>query len=173
MTTDQLSWSDSSGDKWNAAITLVAALRLRDTQQIDLLDPKSMETLFGVNPLLRVEAIAELAREQWEGRSLDYKAFAERLLSPGAFPKATAALRAAISDFFRRLDRNDLAIVSDRAWEAMEADRQMREAEAASDSVGVILEAAQRKGKAQMKGALQKALDEITKLPITGTESGD
>lgn len=169
MTTVQpLCWTDSSGDKWNSAITLAAAKRLKETQSIDLLDPKSMETLFGVDPLVRIEAIAELLREQWStDRKLTYEQFTDRLLSPGAFPAATAALRAAISDFFRRLDRNDLAIVSDRAWEAMEADRQVREEEAAGDGVGTILDAARRKAKQQMKDALNRAFEEVN-----GPESG-
>jgi hypothetical protein len=167
MTMDAMSWSDSSDHKWSAAITLAAAKRLKETQSIDLLDPQTMATLFGPDPLVRVEAIAELAREQWQALSLDYAAFAERLLSPGSFPKATAALRAAISDFFRRLDRNDLAIVSDRAWAAMEADRKLREEEAGGNRVGNILEAAQRRSRNMMESELDKAFHKIN-----GTESG-
>lgn len=171
MTTVQpLCWTDSSGDKWNSAITLAAAKRLKETQSIDLLDPKSMETLFGVDPLVRIEAIAELLREQWStDRKLTYEQFTDRLLSPGAFPAATAALRAAISDFFRRLDRNDLAIVSDRAWEAMAAEQQMREREAAGERVGVILDVAQSKAEARMRAALQEALNQIQDGPVSGS----
>jgi hypothetical protein len=128
-----------------------------------------MESLFGVDPLIRIEAIAELSRPQWEKLGLCYSDFVDRLLGGDrTFAEATIALKAALSDFFRRLDRADLAVVADRAWETMDLDRKLRETAAAGEKVGKVLEAALSKSQAMMDEKLDEALEEVQR----GSKSG-
>ena len=169
MTEDtKFTWTDSQGRKWSAYIRFEDAVRLREQNSIDLLDPKSMETLFSQMPLDRVEAMAELARSQWQRENLTYSDFTDALLSTeSSFTDATAALRAAISDFSRRLGREDLAIVSDRAWKAMDLESQIRVQKASSEKVGQILDAAREKGARVIDEHLVDAL-----ATILGSSSG-
>lgn len=158
-TTPNFTWTDAHSRKWSACISFDDAVRLRERASIDLLDPRSMETLFSSNPLQRVEAMAELARRQWETAGLQYTEFTDALLSTqNSFTDATAALRSAISDFSRRLGRNDLAIVSDRAWESMDMESKIREQKASGEKVTQILQAALARGERQIDDALDKAL---------------
>lgn len=163
---DQFIWTDADNRRWSAYIKLDDAVRLRETQSIDLLDPHSMEQLFGTNPLTRIEAMAELARRHWTDSGLQYTDFADALISTEtSFEMATAALRAAIADFSRRLGRNDLAIVSERAWAAMDLDRRMRESKASGEKVGSVLEAARARSAKEVDEQLDRALAEIAGKP--------
>jgi hypothetical protein len=172
METNQMQWTDAQGAHWSTVIKFESAIRLRETQAIDLLNPKSMESLFGADPTLRVEAIAELARPQWEERKLNYLQFVDRLLSgQTTFAEATIALKAALSDFFRRLDRADLAVVADRAWAAMDCERKLRETAANGPKVGKVLEAGLVASEKLIDAGLDKALEEAEKLGNTSGSS--
>lgn len=169
--TAKQSWADSEGRAWLTTIQAIDAVRLRDSAGIDLLNPKSIEKLFGADPLVRIEALGELARPQWERKQLGYTDFANALLSTDtSFIEATAALRLSISDFFRKLGRGDLATVSDRAWAVMEADQQSREAKAGGAKVGEILALAQAKAEADVDRALDETLEKLSQTP--GKASG-
>jgi hypothetical protein len=170
MTNEKQSWSDSQGRTWSTAIKAIDAVRLRDVAGVDLLDPNSMESIFGADPLKRVETMGELAREQWQRLDLRYEDFADAILStPTSFIDATAALRVSIADFFRRLGREDLAAVVDRAWQVMQVDRQMRIEKANGEKVGKILQAAADQSAADVDASLDAALD---KIQIRGKRSG-
>lgn len=165
-----LSWTDATGDRWSGFIHLADARRLQETQNIDLLDPKSVDVLFGGNPLCRIEAIGELARPQWTAAGLAYDEFAERLVSgPTTFVDATDALRRGLSDFFRRLGRDDLAIVADRAWEALAADADLRRTKASGTKVGEILAAGIQRSEREIDAELDRAL---ATMAIPGQQSG-
>lgn len=161
--TPTLIWTDTAGTKWNCHIGLAAARRLKQTQEIDLLDPKSVDILFGYDPLKRVEAIAELAREQWTEAGLTYEDFAELLVSGGeTFIAASAALKAGLSDFFRRLGRADLAVVADRAWAAIVAENTLRMAKASGPKIGQILDAAIERAGSDIDNELDRVLATVT-----------
>lgn len=156
------SWSDSQGRKWSTAIKAIDAVRLRDDSAVDLLDPKAMEVIFGSDPLKRIEVMGELARDQWAHQGLRYEDFADAMLStPTSFIDATAALRVSIADFFRRLGREDLAAVVDRAWKVMRIDQQMRVEKANGQKVGQILQEAAKRSEADVDASLDAALDKI------------
>lgn len=168
MEPNAVQWTDSGGDRWSTAIKFDAAVRLRETQGIDLLNPQSMESMFGADPMTRIEALAELSRPQWEKLGLAYSDFVDRLLSgERTFAEATIALKAALSDFFRRLDRADLAVVADRAWDAMDCERKLRETAAAGEKVGKVLATAVAKSEAEIDKQLDKALAEVEQLGNT------
>jgi hypothetical protein len=174
MTTPNLTWTDAENRKWIAAIAFVDAVRLRDTQQIDLLDPKSIERLFS-DPLIRIEAIAELQRAQWEKLQLNYSQFVDDAILSGerTFADATLALREAISDFFRRLDRRDLAIVADRAWTMMDREQALRMSTASGDKVGQILEASMTRAAAELDAELDRTLERVGSTSTSSPESAD
>jgi hypothetical protein len=172
MEPNAMQWKDAEGDLWSTAIKFEAAVRLRETQNVDLLNPSSMESLFGADPMQRIEAIAELSRAQWEERGLAYSDFVDRLLSGNrTFAEATIALKAALSDFFRRLDRADLAVVADRAWAAMDCERKLREKAAKGDKVGKVLDTAVAKADQMIDAALDKSLEEVEQLGNTSGSS--
>jgi hypothetical protein len=159
---EKQSWSDSQGRIWSTSIKAVDAVRLRDSAGIDLLNPNSMESIFGGDPLKRIEAMGELARDHWQGLGLQYEDFANAILStPTSFIDATAALRVSIADFFRRLGREDLATVVDRAWKVMQVDQQMRIAKANGEKVDQILQEAAKQSAADVDASLDAALDRI------------
>lgn len=160
--TEKQSWTDSLGRVWSTAIKAVDAVRLRDSAGIDLLNPNSMESIFGGDPLKRIEAMGELARDHWQGQGLRYEDFADAILStPTSFIDATAALRVSIADFFRRLGREDLATVVDRAWKVMQIDQRMRLDRANGEKVEQILQEAAKRSEADVDASLDAALDRI------------
>lgn len=172
MLPDPKQWTDAHGDKWNCYLTLAAARRLKETQTIDLLELASVEVIFGADPLRRIEALAELLREQWTEAGLTYEDFAERVVgSDNSFLTATAALKAGLSDFFRRLGRTDLATVADRAWTAIVTETKLRESKAAGTKVGKILEAALERSAREIDAELDRALAQL-ETPTTGTPFG-
>lgn len=167
MTESQLQWTDASGNRWSGFISLSDARRLKHSQSIDLLDPRSIEVLFGGDLFQRVEAIGELARPQWTEAGLTYEDFADRLFSgEETFLQATNVLRMGISDFFRRAGRGDLAVVADRAWNTMQAEANLRMARAKGEKVGEIL----NRSLAESEAALDRELDRV--LETLGNQSG-
>jgi Arc/MetJ-type ribon-helix-helix transcriptional regulator len=168
-----LAWTDEQGDKWSTAIALSDARRLKDQAGVDLLDPKSIEVLFGPDLLGRIEAMGELARPQWEKRELTYDDFADRLIGgPETFADASDALRRALSDFFRRVGREELAVVADRAWEAMAADAQMRIGKAKGDKIGKLLNSGVTRADAEIDRALDAELAKLSSGPSSGSSPG-
>ena len=164
----QLQWTDASGDRWSGFIALADAHRLKTTQSIDLLNPQSIEVLFGPDVYKRIEAMGELARPQWTEAGLTYDDFAERLLSGDeTLLDASNALRSGISDFFRRIGRADLAVVADRAWKAMESEAQLRLDRAAGEKVGQILEMGLAKSAKGMDDELDRVIETL------GNQSGN
>lgn len=159
------SWKDSEGNVWLTSFKAVDAVRLREAAGIDLLDPKTMEAIFGsdlTETLKRVEVLAELARRQWEAKGWTYEQFADSLLSTEtSFTEATAGLRASISYFFRQLGRADLATVCDRAWEMMIAQLKAMEEKAGGEKVTRILERAAAKGMEEVERELDRALEDL------------
>lgn len=174
---DKMAWQDANGKRWSTAIKFQDAVRLRESAGIDLLLPATMEQLFGPNPLERIETIAELARPQWQEANLSYTEFADLIVGgPTTLIAATAALRSAITDFFRRLDRNDLAIVVDRAWDAMVKGLQVSIEKASGPKIGQVLQAAIDKMDREIDDGLDKALQSMLgsiQTSIPGRASGD
>lgn len=162
---DKQSWKDSEGNLWLTTFKAVDAVRLREAAGIDLLNPKTMEAIFGSDlseTLKRVEVLAELARRQWESKGLTYDQFADALLSTEtSFTEATAGLQAAIAYFFRQLGRRDLATVCDRAWEMMVAQLKAMEAKAGGEKVTKLLERAAAKGMEEVDRELDQALADL------------
>lgn len=162
MSDKVLGWGDETGRQWSCAIKLGDAQRLKETQGIDILDPSAMEKLFGSGPLVRIEAIGELSRPQWEAAGLTYQDFVDLLIGTDtSFASATAALRAALSDFFRRLDRHDLAIVVDRAWVALVAEMNHQVELANSPMVGKAMDTAVANAMAEKSAKLEKVLKQL------------
>jgi hypothetical protein len=171
METPKLNWSDATGGKWHFFISLAAARELKNTQSLDLLDPRCVERLFGADPLARIEAMAELARTQWTEAGLTYANFAELIIGgPTSYDDASAALKAGLADFFRRIGRGDLATVADRAWEAITAEMQLRTQKAAGPKVGEIFAAALKQTDEGIDAELDRAL--ATMAPTTGAPFG-
>lgn len=169
-----LTWRDTNGRPWSCAITLGAAKRLKDTQSIDLLDPNCVDILFGSDPITRIEAIGELLREQWTAADCTYEQFAELLISGDTtFDDATEALKAGLSDFFRRIGRRDLAAVIDRAWDAMTADAELRLSKANGPKVAQIFERTLAESARQIDAELDAALGKMhASTPTPGPQSG-
>lgn len=164
-------WKDKDGRQWSTTFRSIDAVRLRESAGFDLLNPKSMEKLFGselTDSLKRAEVIAELNRRQWEQAGLSYEQFADALFSTEtSFVEASAALQASIAYFFRQLGRVDMATVCDRAWQMMVAQLKALEAKAGSEKVGKLLEVAAAKGIQAVDRELDQALANL------GTPSGD
>lgn len=171
METPTLNWNDASGSNWHFHISLSAARRLKQTQSIDLLEPTCVEILFASDPLKRIEAMAELAREQWNAAGKEYEEFADLIVgNENTFFAASAALKAGLSDFFRRLGRADLATVVDRAWEAMAAEMQVRLAKAGGRKIGDLLDVAVKRTESEIDAELDRALARMGRT--TGEPSG-
>ncbi|QDV26938.1 hypothetical protein [Aureliella helgolandensis] len=172
-TSQPLKWNDGSGQSWSTTIALSDALRLKQEMAIDILDPKSVEVIFGSDLVRRTEVLGELARPQWEEAGIAYTDFADLLLSgPTTFVDASDALRRGLSDFFRRAGREDLAIVADRAWKAMEAGMQVSVAKASGEKVGKILQAGIDRAEADLDKELDRALATLQAPRIAGSSSG-
>ena len=171
MEAEKLVWVDANGKRWSTAIRFQDAVRLRDLGT-DLLVPATMEQIFGKNPLDRIEVLGELARPQWEQAGLAYVDFAGLVLGgETTLADATAALKAALSDFFRRLDRNDLAVVLDRAWDAMVKGLRLAVEKAEGTKVGEILAMSVAKMSRDIDEGLDRAMEKLT--AIHGNTSGD
>lgn len=167
------SWKDSEGNVWLTTFKAVDAVRLREAASVDIMDPKSMEQIFGGDPLNRIEVIAELSRRQWEAKGLNYVQFSDLIMStPTSLIDATTALQASIAYFFRQLGRGDLATVCDRAWEMAVAQAKALEAKAAGEKVGAILQRVAAKGMEAVDAELDRALDAIDHGIPFGSSSG-
>lgn len=168
---NKLNWTDATGDRWHFHIPLTAARRLKQNQSIELLEPSCVEILFASDSLKRIEAMAELAREQWTEAGLTYEDFADRIVgNETTFLDASAALKAGLSDFFRRLGRAELATVADRAWDAMAAGMHLRTEKAAGPKVGALLDAAIKRTETEIDAELDRVLEQMA--VTTGPPSG-
>lgn len=169
---DKQSWKDSEGNVWLTTFKAVDAVRLRESAAVDIMDPKSMEQIFG-DSLYRIEVMAELSRRQWEPKGLNYEQFSDAVMStPTSLIDATTALQASISYFFRQLGRGDLATVCDRAWEMAVAQAKALEARAGGEKVGAILQKVAAKGMAEVDAELDRALEAIDRGIPFGSLSG-
>ncbi len=124
---------------------------------------------FWADPLVRIETIAEVCRPQWEASNLTYTDFADLLVGgDSTLLDATVALKVAIADFFRRLGRNELAVVLDRAWETTVKGMALAVEKAGSEKAGRVLSAALERMERDLDQELDRATDRLL-----GTGSGD
>lgn len=110
-------WRDADQREWVCHITIEKAIRIKQERGVDLLNPESIKTSF-TDPLLVAELLADLHAEQWKDQMTLYE-FAELAMKTEEVAlSSSAALEAALTDFFRRLRRPALATVVEKAREA-------------------------------------------------------
>jgi hypothetical protein len=94
------SFKDKEGREWTIDITVSAIKRVRSALQVNLLDIVEGQLLEELeNPVLLVDVLYVLCREQCEARKISDEDFG-RGMAGDAIDRATSAFLADLSDFF-------------------------------------------------------------------------
>ena len=164
-----LTWTDAAGHLWSCAIRLSDARRLKESGT-DLFNPEQLRTLFS-DTLGTIELIGELLRPQWEEAGISYLDFSDSLVeSAGVYTAATAALQAAIADFFRRIDRPALALVVERAFETARSLETQAVGNAGGDKMAQLMTSMQRRSQAAFDEEIEKAIAEQSITTRSGVQ---
>lgn len=108
-------WVSHDDKRFDFSLKLSDAKRLKSAG-IDLFDPELIKTKF-FSPLDTIELLAECTRSQWE--SIGYEAFVDRLTyDANSLDAAVDCFTVAMSDFFRRVGHQHVAVVVDNARRA-------------------------------------------------------
>jgi len=117
-------FTDTGGHTWEIAITLGAAMRLRDALEVDLLEPERGDppllTRIGTSERLLGEILCELLRPQFAAAELTEAEVYERF-DGETLLAAQAAFYEDLADFFRGRGRPDRARAVAKQGEVIDA----------------------------------------------------
>lgn len=153
-------FTDLQGHAWNLAITIADARRLKSEGGIDILDPKSLQETTD-DLYLRFDLIAGICADQIAALGITAKEFDVRLADAAVHESACRALREALTDFFLRAGRPDLARVMDRIVEAADRLKVLAVNRIDSPRVNEAIETAIRDAEAEMDKAMDRELAKI------------
>ncbi len=164
-----LTWTDSQGREWNFRLTIADLKRLKSAGT-DIADPDVYKTLFG-DTLGLIETVAEVLRPQWESRALSYEQFAECLIeTPDSLVAVQAAFVAGLSDFFRRAQSLERAVIVEKAWAATKATKLAIERRANSQELQGLIDAALAKEEENFREAIAIETAKISGERLTNAQ---
>lgn len=169
-----MQFTDKQGATWNLSLPIGLARSLRGLPEpIDILDPECLQST--VDDLFkRFDMLVAICTGQMKEQGITPEQFDVRLAETSVFEEASQALRLALTDFFRRAGRPDLARIMDRIVEAADRLRVIAANRVDSPKVNAAIEKAIVDAEAEMEAKIDEALLKLNPIPVNpipGTKS--